>query len=134
MAFSTPQFNLTCDIYTGPWLTKTLRISGQACNLQGGRRSRVFSSGLVTPNNQVSNWGPTYLLLPPGTDVRHELLTGVDDVVECPAGSGRWYYVLFVEDVGKGFPNEFRMAEMAQISSHLDAVQFAGLFWPVPMP
>jgi len=62
------------------------------------------------------------------------MLTGVNDVVELPAGSGRWYEIAFVEDVGRGFDNEFRMARLGQISEYMGPAFYSGLFWPVPMP
>jgi hypothetical protein len=76
-----------------------------------------------------------YLLLPPHTDIRTAILRGWYDVVECPAGSSRWYITIFVDDVGKGFPNEFRFAELSQISDSLNTTPtYTGATWPVPMP
>jgi hypothetical protein len=54
------------------------------------------------------------LYLPKGTDIRYAFgvapLLAVADTVEVPAGSQRYYRTSDVEDVGKGFPNEFRVA------------------------
>lgn len=59
------------------------------------------------------------LLLPVGTDVRgpQDTVSNTDastqvkgDYVECPSGSGRYYVVAFVDDIGKGFTNEHRDA------------------------
>lgn len=133
MAFSVPAFNLLCDLWTGPWLTKVLRLSGVQCNLQMSPRREVGPAYYEDADAARLN-GPLYLLLPSRTDVRSPTFTGVADVVECPSGTGRWYAVTFVDDVGRGFSNEFRLAQMVQITQFVNGVQYAGLLWPVPMP
>jgi len=131
MAFTVPDFNLTCDIYTGPFLTKVLRLS-TVCNLQHGRRSRVFGV-FEQPNQQTGN-GPMFLLLPAGTDVR-DLSQGIvdNDIAEVPQGSGRWYSIWLVDDVAKGFDNEFRCAEIYKASS-VFSTAYGTMVWPIPMP
>lgn len=112
MAYKLPTFNLVCNVYTGGDTTD-LRISPQ-CNLAWGQRVNVASTGgtdiigvpLVTMT----------LLLPPLTDVRGPLSSTDADTVECPAGSNRMYTVSFVDDIGKGFPNEHRAAVLQQLS------------------
>lgn len=130
MAFSLPAFNLTVDIYSGPWLTRVLRVSSLG-NLAFGRRTNIQfgSEELAYPVRATE----VLLLLPPLTDIRSSLTSGQADMVECPSGSGRWYQVLAVEDIGKGFPNEHRAASLFQASFYVDNTAFAGLFWPVPM-
>lgn len=66
------------------------------------------------------------LLLPKLTDIRgrFEVSPDPNDEVEVPQGSGRWYWVYFVDDYGKGFPNEHRFAYIEQINSG----------WPIPTP
>ena len=60
-----------------------------------------------------------FLLLPALTDVRYTGVGGTSDsfydIVEVPAGSARWYWVLSVDDAGKGFANEHRVAELQAI-------------------
>jgi hypothetical protein len=73
------------------------------------------------------------LLLPALTDIRSGLLVVQPDFVQIPAGSGRWYQVVAVDDIGKGFPNEHRAAQCMQVSVLTDA-GLSGLLWPVPMP
>jgi hypothetical protein len=68
------------------------------------------------------------LLLPKGTDVRDELNATGRDGVECPAGSGRFYEVIFVDDIGKGFPNEHRGATMEKTFGP------GPTEWPTPIP
>lgn len=132
MAFTVPQMPLVCNIYAGPWLTKALRSSPD-CNLAWGRRVQLSGhnagdfDSLPVSLSQV-------LLLPALTDIRDGVQTLHPDIVECPAGSGRWYQVLAVDDIGKGFPNEHRGAVLTAISSFVDAVGFAGCLWPLPVP
>lgn len=132
MAFSVPNFNLSCDVYAGPWTTRVLRLNVMG-NLQFARRGHVlgvFSQPTAEPTN-----GPTYLLLPALTDIRSFVQGIADpDYVEVPSGSGRWYGVAAVDDVGKGFPNEFRIAEIYQVAEPMAPSLYPGLFWPIPMP
>jgi hypothetical protein len=133
MSFSLPDFNLICDVYTGPWLTRVLRVS-PVCNLAMGRRTAflTFTIDIVDATQGLS----PNLLLPAGTDVRDVSCSGSGnaDVIECPAGSGRWYQVVNVDDIGKGFGNEHRCASLVKIYEGVDSVRFAGLFWPTPIP
>lgn len=132
MAFTVPEFPLAVDVYTGPWLTKVLRF-GTVGNLALGRRGIVFPDFEIPAANAWN--GPHYLLLPPGTDVRDLNCNQPDnDIVEVPSGSGRWYGVALVDDVGKGFPNEHRYAMIFKISQRVHATLYAGLFWPTPIP
>lgn len=48
------------------------------------------------------------LLVPKLTDIRDRLHVGGSDTVEVPAGSGRYYEAVYVDDLGKGFANEHR--------------------------
>jgi hypothetical protein len=133
MAFSVPSFPLAVDIYSGPWLTKVLRLSTTG-NLALGRRGQTFPDFEDVGTPQVST-GPMYLLLPALTDVRDmNQNIAANDLVEVPSGSGRWYGVLLVDDVGKGFANEHRYAHIDKISERVNAGAFAGLFWPTPLP
>lgn len=50
------------------------------------------------------------LWFPPLTDVRGFKGIPVHDFIEFPAGSGRVYRAIYVDDYAKGFPNEFRVA------------------------
>jgi hypothetical protein len=43
--------------------------------------------------------------------------------VEAPKGTGRWYEVIMVDDIGKGFPNEHRYAVLVKYG-----------VWPDPIP
>ncbi len=134
MPITLPTFNLLCDIYTGPWLTKAFRLQSP-CNLAWGRRVNTPSiTGSFVPGGNVNVLMD--LLLPPLTDIRccQQANPPVLDVVEVPTGSGRWYGVAAVDDSGKGFANEHRIAVLTPIYDALDSVKFAGASWPTPMP
>jgi hypothetical protein len=131
MAFTVPDFNLSCNIFTGPWIGKVFRLSAD-CNLAQGKRSMpVF----VFENNAPQNYTTSsQLLLPAGTDIRDASPGGEPDIVEVPAGSGRWYSCVTVDDFGKGFDNEHRFAILHKIWEQLNPVLFPGANWPAPIP
>lgn len=120
MSFSVPSFPLTCDLFTAGNFGVPARTSSR-CNLAWGRRVNVASTGgtstIGVPLVCMS------LLLPAGTDVRGPVSAGGEDGCECPAGSGRRYSVVAVDDIGKGFANEHRCA-----------VLLATGVWPTPIP
>ncbi len=110
MAFVLPTFNLTALIYDNSLAIPPLaapRLTTPAC-LAWGRRVQVTSTGgtpaigvpVITMN----------LLLPRLTDIRGYQSGPLTDIVEVPSGSGRWYEVTSVDDLGKGFANEHRCA------------------------
>jgi len=119
MAFTVPTFNLLCNIWTaGMGPPAAPRLANVACNLAWGRRVQTLTVG--------SGFVPMVLLLPAGTDVRFSRNATGPDTIECPAGTGRYYTVLAVDDLGKGFPNEHRGAA-------IEAITTFGL-WPTPIP
>jgi hypothetical protein len=131
MAFSVPTFPLLCDVYRGPWLTRVLAIHDLACNLAWGRRV-----SLATNEQDFNEFAlcPT-LLVPALSDIRDLKCRAVEDVVEVPSGSGRWYQVASVDDIGKGFSNEHRGVVIFPISENLFPTgSYAGLNWPAPIP
>lgn len=119
--YTLPTFNLTCNIWTtGAYPPAPKRLSS-ACNLAWGRR---IHSDIVQ-----GNYVHMSLLLPALTDIRCQVQLAVSgtDAVEVPAGSGRYYVVLYVDDIGKGFANEHRCAILV-------ASPFVNGVWPTPMP
>jgi len=131
MAFTVPAFNLAVDIYTGPWPVGAPRL-GVMGNLAYGRR--VQQVRVTDVGNTESYGGQATLLLPALTDVRDGSV-GQQDYVQIPAGSGRWYVVMLVEDVGKGFLNEYRTATIGKVWQGVNGgLSFPGLFWPTPIP
>jgi len=132
MAFTVPNFNLVCAIYTGPYDSRGLHRLVSPCNLAFGRRTQqdfndptAFGFGPARPT----------LLLPAGTDIR-DISQNVAsaDIVEVPSSSGRWYVVNLVDDVAKGFANEYRVAALSKLSSGYAVAGTTGLWWPIPMP
>jgi hypothetical protein len=80
------------------------------------------------------------LLLPKLADVRPPIITGGQwgDCVEVPAGSLRYYAVLQVDDIGKGFANEHRFAILVPLTGRINVVFGASWGqppdWPQPVP
>lgn len=132
MGYRLPTFNLMCRI----WRQTTWNAAyppgpipppdvTSACNLTYGEKTSL--AGIANT---------MYLLLPKGTDVRdgfkEQIGVGGNDVVEVPSGSGEYYLVSDVGDVGKGFPNEYRCASIFTILNGIGGVQLPA--WPVPYP
>lgn len=132
MAFSPPTFNLTVAIYNVVLpATMTLRLTSP-CNLAMGRRINW-----PWPRGETALEADGYtpaLLLPALTDVRDASTGQQGDIVEVPQGSGRWYQVLGVDDVAKGFPNEYRMATILKIYTDPAYAALGIPYWPAPIP
>jgi hypothetical protein len=104
-----PQFNLLCNI--GPGLGEW-RLVNVECALVYGQRVNVATAAsdyFESGNPQLLVLAMS-LLLPKLTDIRGGQDTAAADQVEVPAGSGRYYQVQIVDDIGKGWPNEHRTA------------------------
>lgn len=119
-----PNFNLTFGVWHWP---NNPSIGGpddtQPCQLRCYKKDMQTSSNesFFTPRGLLM-----HLLCPATTDVRWDpTATGKEDVVEVPRSSGRYYIVQYVDDVAKGFPNEYRIAALSQ------SVAWP---WPVPYP
>lgn len=131
MPYVIPQFNLFCQLWDYPAYTLVPPVPPAAdprevnvpCALVYGRRVNVAAA------LGYGEFGyPTFLmnlLLPAGTDIRGpQNRTGGPDLVEVPQGSGRYYVVYGVDDIGKGWPNEHRTA----------AIQSLAFTWSPPYP
>jgi hypothetical protein len=125
MAYRLPTFNAECHIFTPDVAgeaavpTNPPRLAYVQCQLTYGRRVQVASTG---GTSQVGILTLTMnLLLPKLTDVRGPQDTVSFDMVECPADSGRWYQVVGVDDIGKGFTNEHRTASLFALAHSWDA-------------
>lgn len=135
MGFQLPSFNLVADIYKGdPGLDFALRVYrlSSPCNLRGYGKLDRYN---FTQMNAGSGAFPVYtaLLLPALTDIR-DISCSSDgtDWVEVPQGSGRWYSVSTVDDVAKGFPNEYRVASLSKAYQGPLLPTFP--LWPSPIP
>jgi hypothetical protein len=131
MAFTLPELPLACDVYTGPWLSKSLRLSTMT-NLAIGRRVRL-DPFFDTNNGEFGGSTQSELLFAAHEDIRSRTCAPQNDIVEVPSGSGRWYIILWVEVAGMGFANEHVVAGCVQISDIVSPTGFPGATWPVPM-
>lgn len=118
MGFSVPQFPLDVNIWrnaTPHSSPPDVRAKG---NLAWGRRVNEGRAAGGEEGVFVMT-----LLLPHNTDIRSHVTASGNDTLEVPAGTGRFYDVVDVDDIGKGFPNEHRAAVISQ-----------GGNWPAPIP
>ena len=114
-------------------------IANVPCNLVWGRNVADLGGEVGGADYPAGVY--MTLLLPAKSDIRSGSVTGTPgDIIECPAGSGRVYLVMFVDDVGKGFANEHRAALILQwgfdqsITDATDSVGYYGVGWPAPIP
>ncbi len=118
--FSLPQFNLPAWIWHAPGAAipnPPIVFPDVTVLCVIVVRSYVYMSGF---NN------PSCILFPKLTDVRDGTCVtnhGWPDVIEDPTSSGRFYQVVNVEDSGKGFANEHRVAAVVKYPP-----------WPDPIP
>jgi len=121
MAFTIPDFPLNCAAWHaggGPPAPPDLLFMG---NLAYGKRAFTQYWDWALSSNLPGIF--TCLLCPALTDIRDFTDVAGLDHVEIPVGSGRLYRVEFVDDLGKGFPNEHRFAMLSKIKP-----------WPRPIP
>lgn len=119
MSFVVPTFNITVNYWRFPNAPPAAHSGQFMGNLAFGRR--------IHANTGAGAETFMFLLLPARTDIRSPLLSPfVGDLVEAPAGTLRLYQVVNVDDAGRGFANEHRVAALVQIAS-------LG-YWPSPMP
>jgi len=123
MAYREPVYNLDVNIWhsgtTPPVGAPDVQTVG---NLAWGKRVNVPTAGVtgfLLPVLMMT----MQLLLPAHTNIWGDPLLVSGCVVEVPAGTGRYYNVVFVDDLGKGFANEHRGAIISQ-----------ALPWPHPIP
>lgn len=133
MGFRPPAFPLTASVWHnggvgGAYATPDLVLT---VNLSPGRRVLVAQALVSSPGQ--TPWF-VELLAPMRSDIRAAWNGGVSDLVEVPAGTGRFYVVYAVDDVGRGFLNEYRLA-LVNYQPSGTAVFGAGLHpAPVPLP
>lgn len=115
MPFIQPVYNLTCNIWTGPIFPTVgpARVTGAICNLAWGRRVSTMSTGGTGSAGIIVS--TMTLLLEATTDIRGRSSTTHQDVVEVPAGSGRFYRCETADFIGKGFDNEHKAAVLMQV-------------------
>lgn len=121
MSFSVPTFNISVNVWRSGNAPPALPDFVFPCNLAFGRRTSSFQGVISSPNEPIMT-----CLLPVGTDVRGPMTQFPDTCYEVPAGSGRYYTCVGLDDIGKGFANEHRALLLSW------TVSFG--FWPVPTP
>lgn len=110
MAYRLPTFNLSVNIWRGtapPPGPPALTVSGSFTWYP--RYPINGASGSTNPQFTAA-----ILRVPSHVDIRDGFGGGTFDLVEVPAGTGRLYQVNFVEDLGKGFANEHRVAQVTK--------------------
>jgi hypothetical protein len=121
MSFSVPNFNISVNVWrfgNAPPAAPDLVVSA---NLAFGRRGSSLQGLYVGAAEPVMT-----LLLPPSSDVRGPQCAFPDACVEAPGGTGRYYTIIGVDDSGKSWPNEYRVAVIAWTKA------FGA--WPSPIP
>jgi len=109
MPFVVPQFNILCNVWHNGGVVPPVGapdIADLPCQLAWDRAA----------DNPVAIAAPIRvpmkLRVPLSTDIRGPLASTGQDIVEVPAGSGRFYALMYVDDVAKAFANEYRQALM----------------------
>lgn len=104
MAFTLPNFNVSCFIWHPPNASPAVPDVNVECQLYFTSRGQFD----LVPGDPASYVPPIYLRVPPGTDLRS------GDQVECLPGTGWFYTVRWVERVHLGFPNEYLVGIVEQ--------------------
>jgi hypothetical protein len=116
--FRLPTLNLTANVWHNSGVVPPAGapdIAGMACQLAWDH-----SGDIATPPAAQKHF--MKMRVPPRSDLRDANSSTGPDVVEIPAGTARYYAVQLVDDVGRGFPNEFRQA-LVTLAAH-----------PTPLP
>lgn len=115
MSYVLPTFNLNVSIWRNANFGVGAADVFSTANLSTARRV----SGPAGDDGLITQW----IMFPPGTDVRDSYHGGLQDFLEAPTGSSRFYEVIFVDDIGLGFSNEHRFAKIRPVTT-----------WPTPYP
>lgn len=119
-----PQFPLLANVWhTGNPVTDPPDLANIKAELRATVTHRQVTSTLTLNRGNITR----FIYFEKHTDVRAIWPSGFGDVVELPAGSRRYYDIVDVEDVAKGFPNEFRIAAVTVTTNVTPP-------WPVPYP
>jgi hypothetical protein len=113
MAFVLPTFNILVDIYGAglPPPAGPPRATAVPAQLRAPAANNIVIVSVASANSAM------VLLIAPLTDIRDGFNAPINssDWIEAPAGTGRFYRVVFVDDIGKGFPNEHRFAILQKV-------------------
>jgi hypothetical protein len=133
MGFPSPTFNVLCNVWRWAAWTASYPPTVPVPSL-------TMMGNLAQGEKVVANAGALlqFLSVAKLSDIRdgfkEQLVTNNyrGDVVEVPAGSGRYYVCVWVDDIAKGFANEYRRASLYPQSAISYAVSTPA--WPVPYP
>lgn len=134
MPYDTADFNIVCGIAPSgsPSLPPDYRTTDQPCAFRSPTRAGLVPFGVVLSTGATNNTATGQVLFPKGTDVRDRAQYGGVrlDLIEIPYGSKQWWAVQVVQDVGFGWPNEFRIALVGKF--YVTGSPYWG--WPLTMP
>ena len=99
-----PIFNLNYNIWWALFGPLPPGVSATFINQPG-----QLCMGELVVNGGLALVTGMFLKVPARTNI-HWARPGGADVVEVPAGTGRYYTVTYVDDVGRNFANEYRVA------------------------
>lgn len=118
MAFVLPTFNLTyAHWFDGTPTTDPPDRTGM-CQLRGPDQGSLTSQAGFYP------YATPCALFPPLEDIRDPNGAPIGGArIEIPEGSGRFYLVVIVDDIAKGFTNEHRYCTLTKTDG-----------WPQPIP
>lgn len=135
MAFREPTFPLAFNLWRNTSLVTGPPDLQGMCNLAFGENAALYAPGY---SQFKEDFIVVWMLFPKRTDVRPSSVHGnAQDCVEVPAGTGRFYLVVDVDDVGRGFTNEYRKALCAKITQGFGNFQlnpWGCPDWPLPIP
>lgn len=118
--YSAPTFNLLANIWRFGIPTTNPPAVVVPCNIGPGQ---LTGTALATYSPGLGRFGGMWGCFPKGTDVQ-DAKNGIGpDSVELPAGTGRFYQAIWVDDIGLGYSNEHRFAELYPVPA-----------WPTPFP
>lgn len=115
MPFRVPEFNLLCNVWrSAPAIPPVGApdIADLACQLTWDRTGDTILFWQFGPARFLHLMK---LKVPQASDVRGDLADTGSDLVEVPSGTGRFYRVRVVDDVARGFANEFRQCLIEQM-------------------
>ena len=108
MPFRVPRFPLRYNLWRFPYNFVLPPDQTGVCQLRSGRW--VHHGAIDNEGSPIGFYEPKKVLFPKGEDLRSNEWGHTPDYVEIPAGSLRFYVLASVDDVAKGFSNEYRYA------------------------
>lgn len=131
MPFTPPNFNLLANVWQGLCPLHVFPIAPPVtppdaliqCQLYLWPKSGYSVNFFSADGTEGSYTTAMTLRVPMLTDLRDVFNASGNDIVEVPAGSNRWYYIVQVDDQHKGFANEYRFAFIEKCFQ-----------WPTPTP